>query len=342
MKKKQSRTILVRALIIGICSLGALSVGVPQVFAATLPGAGKTIQPMTTGRADHYFQHFIVQIGLEQLGYTVDKHLEAQFPAIHLSIGLGDADYTAVHWNPLHIKFYEKSGGGTSMQRVGKLVEGAAQGYLIDKATADKYNITNLAQLKDPKLAKLFDSDDDGKANLTGCNPGWGCEGVIEHQLDAFKLRDTVDHNQGIYFALIADTITRYKAGESILYYTWSPLWVSSILKPGIDTVWLDVPFSSLPGRPDADTKMPNGKNSGFTINTVGILANDKFLAENPAAKKFFELVTIPIDDINTAILRQYDGEKTVKQVRKHAEEWVKQNQTQFSAWVEAAKQASN
>lgn len=50
------------------------------------------------------------------------------------------------------------------------------QGYLIDKKTADKYHITNIEQLKDPKIAKLFDANNDGKADLTGCNPGWGCE----------------------------------------------------------------------------------------------------------------------------------------------------------------------
>ena len=58
----------------------------------------------------------------------------------------------------------------------GYLVNGAAQGYLIDKKTADQYKITNIAQLKDPKIAKLFDTNGDGKADLTGCNPGWGCE----------------------------------------------------------------------------------------------------------------------------------------------------------------------
>ena len=36
------------------------------------------------------------------------------------------------------------------------VVTGAAQGYLIDRKTAEKYHITNIAQLKDQKLAKLF------------------------------------------------------------------------------------------------------------------------------------------------------------------------------------------
>ncbi|OLT68771.1 hypothetical protein BI334_30540 [Moorena producens 3L] len=38
------------------------------------------------------------------------------------------------------------------------------------------WNTIKPEQLKNPKIAKLFDSDGDGKANLTGCNPGWGME----------------------------------------------------------------------------------------------------------------------------------------------------------------------
>ena len=78
--------------------------------------------------------------------------------------------------------------------------------------------------------------------------PGWGCELVIEHQLTAYKLRGTVTHNQGSYAALITDTIARYKQGKPILYYTWTPYWVSGVLQPGKDVVWLQVPHSSLPG----------------------------------------------------------------------------------------------
>jgi glycine betaine/proline transport system substrate-binding protein len=83
---------------------------------------------------------------------------------------------------PAAIKFY----------REGTFVTGA-QGYLIDKKTADQYHITNIDQLKDPKIAKLFDTNGDGKADMMGCSPGWGCEAVINHQNKAFDLAKTVD-----------------------------------------------------------------------------------------------------------------------------------------------------
>ena len=307
------------------------------------PGTGTTVQPMATGRADQNFQNFIVQIGLERLGYEVAEQLEAPYPAMHLAIGQGDADYSATHWDPLHLEFFERAGSDGTMTRVGSLINGAAQGYLIDKATAEAHGITNMEQLKDPEIAALFDSDGDGKANLTGCNPGWGCEAVIEHQLDAYGLRDTVQHDQGEYFALIANTLTRYKNGDPILYYTWTPLWVSSVLVPGTDTEWLNVPFSALPGdRTDVDTSMEDGNDRGFQVNAIRVLGNNDFLAENPAANRLFELMELPLDDVNAAILLQREGEDSIDQIRVHAEKWVADHADQFDAWVEEAKTAAN
>ncbi|VEA44659.1 glycine betaine-binding periplasmic protein [Salmonella enterica subsp. enterica] len=81
---------------------------------------------------------------------------------------------------------------------------------------------------------------------------------------------------------MMADTITRFKEGKPVLYYTWTPYWVSDVMKPGKDVVWLQVPFSSLPGeQQNIDTKLPNGANYGFPVNTMHIVAN-KAWAEKP------------------------------------------------------------
>ena len=203
-----------------------------------MPGEGVEVQPLKSSIAEETFQTVVVMKALEELGYDVKDIQEIEYAAGHVAIGNGDATFMADHWNPLHADFYKAAGGAEKIYREGVYSPGALQGYLIDKKTADEYNITNIEQLKDPKIAALFDTNDDGKADLSGCNPGWGCEGVIENHLDAYGLRDTVTHNQGSYSAIIADTITRYKAGESVLYYTWTPYWVSGVLVPG--KAWTD------------------------------------------------------------------------------------------------------
>lgn len=313
---------------------GLLALGL-AASAATLPGKGIEVQALQTPIGEETFQTLLVNKALKKLGYDVKPIKEVEYPAAHIAVANGDATFMADHWNPLHAEFYKHAGGADKLSRTGTYIEGAAQGYLIDKKTADKYKITNIGQLTDPKLAKLFDTDGDGKADLTGCTPGWGCEAVIEHQFTAFKLRDNVTHKQGSYAALIADTIARFKAGKPVFYYTWTPYWVSAKMRPGIDVVWLEVPFSSLPGeQAKLDTKLPNGKNYGFVVNMEQIVANKKFVENNPAAGKLFEVMKLSVADVSAQNRRMSQGENTSTDIERHANGWIKANQKTFDSWI--------
>jgi len=318
-------------------TIAVFSLGMTMSVAAQdLPGRGVEVHPIKGSPANAWFQHLVVQLGLEALGYEVAETSEADFPALHLAVASGDADYTVNNWKPLHDDFYEKSGGDAVMVRDHAVITGAGQGYYIDKATAEKYGITDIAQLKDPALATLFDGDDDGLANLSGCNPGWGCELAIEDHMDKFDLRGSIEHDQGSYFAIMADTITRYNEGDSILYYTWTPNWISDVLVPGEDVVQIGVP------KTEGSTTALENMDPGFAVNDVYIVANRDFMDANPAAAKFLETVEIPLTAVNAAQVRLRDGEDSLADFRKQAEDWVAANQDQFDAWVEAAAAAAN
>jgi glycine betaine/proline transport system substrate-binding protein len=306
-----------------------------QTPAAGLPGKGIKVQALQSPIAEETFQTMLVDRALEKLGYEPQPIKEVDYPTAHIAIANGDATFLAVHWDPLHQDYYDHAGGDAKLLRVGEYAGPAAQGYLIDKATADKYHITNIGQLRDPALAKLFDHDGDGKADLTGCNPGWGCEAMIEHHMDAYGLRATVKHVQGNYAALIADTIGRYQRGESILYYTWTPYWVSGVLVPGKDVVWLQVPFSSNPR--NVNTRLDDGSDYGFSVNTTRIVVNRAWADRNPAAVKLFEVMRLPIADINAQNERMRTGENTQADIARHAAGWIKYHQQLFDSWIAQA-----
>jgi glycine betaine/proline transport system substrate-binding protein len=325
---------------VGVLAGSLAAAGVAS--AASLPGEGVTVQPLKSSIAEETFQTLLVMKALERLGFEVEDIKEIEYAAGHIAIGNGDATFLADHWDPLHIDFYQKAGGDEKLYREGVYSPGALQGYLIDKKTAEAHNITSVGQLKDPEIAKLFDTNGDGTADLTGCTPGWGCEAVIEHHLDAYGLRDTVTHNQGSYSAIIADTIARYNQGEPIFYYTWTPYWVSGVLVPGKDVVWLQVPFSSLPGeRKDVDTSLPDGSNYGFQANVQRIVANREFTDANPAAARLFSIMRLSSNDISAQNLRMRDGEASARDIERHAEAWIRANQTKFDAWVAEAMKAA-
>ncbi|MGB3511924.1 MAG: glycine betaine/L-proline ABC transporter substrate-binding protein ProX [Microcoleaceae cyanobacterium] len=305
-----------------------------------LPGKGIIVRPSSSTETYGVFITGIVNIGLEKLGYEVKKQKQLSVPAMHIAVRNRDLEFTGSHWETAHKEFFDQNGGEDILERVGTLVSNCVLGYQIDKKTAEKYNLTNLSQLKDPKIAKLFDSDGDGKANLIGCTAGWMCEKVINHHLQVYGLEDTVEHIQGDYSALLVDSLARYGQDRPIFYFTWRPHWLGSVLKVGKDVEWLNVPFTSLPENmgnlTEKDTSL-NGKNLGLPIDRIRILANKKFLQDNPVAKSLFEQISIPIKDVNIQQEKVKNGESKPADIRRHAEEWVTNHQELFDSWLEVA-----
>jgi glycine betaine/proline transport system substrate-binding protein len=321
-------------------SLTAL-ISSPAAFAADLPGKGVTVSPVQSTLPEESFQTELINRALEKLGYEVKPTEEVDYNVAYTAIAAGDATYMAVNWEPLQNDMYNAAGGDGKFYRKGTYISGAAQGYLIDKKTADKYHITDISQLKDPKLAKLFDANNDGKADLAGCNPGWVCGQVINAQISAYGLSNTVQQNQGNYSAIIADTLTRYKAGKPVLYFTWTPYWVSDELKPGRDVVWLTVPFSATPGsQKNEDTALPNGKNYGFKANNEHVVANKAWAEKNPAAAKLFSIVKLPLNDVNAQNQRMHAGESSSEDIQRHVDGWIHAHQATFDGWVKEAAAA--
>ena len=305
------------------------------------PGQGVRVQPLKSSIAEETFQTLLVMKALTQLGYDVKPIREVEYATGHLALANGDATFLATHWDPLHDNYFHNSGGEARLWRDNTYSGGAIQGYLVDKKTADAHGITNLSQLADPAIARLFDVDGDGKADLTGCTPGWGCEAQIEAQLTAFKLRGSVTHVTGNYPALIADVIQRHKQGQPVLYFTWTPYWVSSVMVPGQDVTWLQVPFSAMPGaQAGQDTALPNGRNYGSVINHQRILANRAFIDANPAAKKLFQVMQLPVADITAQNHAMNNGANTERDIERHVDGWIKAHQTLFDGWLDEARSA--
>ena len=308
--------------------------------ADVLPGQGIRVLPLKSSLAEEAFQTLLVSRALEKLGYDVQPIQDLEPATAHLAIANGDATFTASHWEQLHADFYKNSGGDAKLHRgAPAYAEGAVQGYLIDRKTAEQHGITRIDQLRDPAIAKLFDTDGDGRADLTGCNPGWGCELAIEQHLTAYDLRDHVTHRQGSYTALMADTIARFREGKPILYYTWTPYWVSAVLRPGADVVWLQAPPATGTGLPD--TRLPNGRDYGFQPDREQIVANRAFVERNPAAARLFEVMRLPIGDINAQNLRMNEGQNSERDIERHTDGWIRAHQALFDGWIEQARAAA-
>lgn len=323
----------------------------PAFAAHHMPGEGVEVHPARATWNTGYFQEALVRAGLKELGYDVDAPKELQNPLFYQSVMLGDVDYWANGWFPNHVSQMPKR-SEERVEIVGFVVQaGGMQGYLVSKADAEKFNIQSLDDFKRPEVKEYFDSNGDGKADLTACPPGWGCEKVITHHFDVYDLDDHINPIKAGYSASMADTIARYNAGEPIFFYTWAPNWTIGKLKPGEDVVWINVPEiiprDSQKAGEDRMTvsgivgAVSDPLKAGFVVSDIQIVANKKFLEENPAAKKFFEVFKLPLGDINEQNTKMQDGEKSQEDIERHAQEWIAKNQDQWNGWLDQARAAA-
>jgi glycine betaine/proline transport system substrate-binding protein len=319
------------------------------VVADALPGEGVTVTPARATWTTGWFHPEIYFRALEELGYTVERPVTLDNPPFYESVGFGDVDFWVNGWFPLHNTYIPAFEGSASI--VGYVAEGGAlQGYLVDKRTAEEHGITNLEDFKRDEIKALFDSSGDGRADMVACPPGWGCELVIEHHLDAYDLRDHINPIKAAYEASMADAVGRYLEGESILWYTWTPNWTVGELVPGEDVVWIEVPFPSLPEDqedlldfttiPGVEGCVADPCAMGWPANDIRAVANNDFLEANPAAARLLEVARIPILDIYDQNARMQAGEDSDEDIMRHADEWIGAHRELFDSWLEEARGA--
>ena len=285
------------------------------------------------GKADWdtgFFQAEIYKKALEKMGYKVTGPTVMKPQVFYVAAAAGDMDLWVNGWFENHNTYVTEAMG--KVKPVGYVVEkGGLQGYLIDKKTADKFNIKSIIDIK--KHAKEFDINDDGKADMVACPPGWGCEKIITKHFEELGLGEFINPLKADYSASMADAISRYKNGKSILFYTWTPNWSVGTLKLGKDVVWIEAPYSDT-----KEVKVPNATksklNMGFAVNDIRAAANIDFLKANPKVEKMLKKASIPLADIAEQNLKMNAGEKSEKAIKKHAEEWIKANQSTFDSWI--------
>lgn len=328
-----------------------LMLSVPATWASDLPGKGITLKPARATWNSGFFQEAIARKGLEAMGYKVKKAKDLANPIFYKSVSMGDLDYWCNGWFPMHNAQVPKD-FNEKAEKVGYIVKaGGLQGYLVSKRDVEKYNIKSLDDFKRPEVKKAFDKNGDGKADLTACPPGWGCEKAIAFHMDAYGLEDSINPVKASYEAGMASAMGAYKAGKPIFFYTWAPNWTIFKLKPGKDVMWINVPeIKPMEAQKSAVDRMTQSGiegavtdpvKLGFVVCDIRIVANKKFLAKNPAAKKFFELLAIPLADINEQNTKMDDGEKSQKDIDRHADEWIAKNKATWDNWIAEAIKAA-
>ena len=88
----------------------------------------------------------------------------------------GQLDVITEVWYDNIIGNYKPHEEAGTIIHMGTNTPDSQQAFYVDKATADKYNLKSVEDMKDPKIAALFkDPEDPSKGRMTSCISGWTC-----------------------------------------------------------------------------------------------------------------------------------------------------------------------
>ena len=271
-----------------------------------------------------YMQAAIYAELIRELGYEVTDPAAATLSpySFYPALAAGQYDLWANGWFPLH-DFYLEGENVTGqavdlpIEPVGwQVAQGATDGLMIDKATADSLGITSMDGVA--ANAGAFDHDGDGKADLFGCNVGWGCESAINDQIANESWGSSVEQISGTYDDLAAGVVEKVSAGQSALFYAWTPNWTNTVLVEGRNAVWLQ-----------------------SNVNHIRAVANTDFLDRNPDIQRLLEVVAIPLSDIAAQNARMAAAEEySEADVEADAQAWIAANRAKVDDWLAQARAA--
>ena len=314
------------------------------------------VKPARATWSSGHFQAAIYSELLSELGYeTLDESLEEVSPDLfYPAVALGKFDYWANGWFPdadsvLTTPLVTGGTVGDLITPIGyEVASGAVQGFLIDKPTADAHAIESLQQIvESEELRNLFDINDDGIADIFGCDNGWNCAGVIEETILINGWSDRLSQIQDEYDVMFLDVVERVRSDRPTLYFAWTPHYTSAQLTPGQDVVWLGLGGESVPGQNDP-TDMPKGAcavdpcRTGFTPSDIRVVANREFLNENPAAAALFDVVEIPVEDIAKQNLEMFNGANSQPDIVRAAKNWIEDHRSRVDSWLTHARKQDN
>ena len=146
------------------------------------------------------------------------------------------------HWTDNNVALIDPELASGNLVDLGINTPASEQAFFVDRATSEKYGITDVMDLKKPGVWELFkDPEDPSKGRITSCISGWTCYTINfvkqkEYGLDEFY----TNFDPGSGGALDAAIAGGFSKGQPVFSYYWTP--TSLMGKSDIDMIRLEEP----------------------------------------------------------------------------------------------------
>lgn len=304
---------------------------------ATSAGAGFAAEKVNIGApawtGAQAIAHLIKEIVVTRIGGEADL-----VPGNNASIfqamdqGKGDIDVHPDVWLPNQQSFTQKYVDGAGTVALSTKPYEGKQSFCVSKEFSEKNNVTSIFDLARPEVAKLMDSDGNGKGEIWIGAPGWASANVNEVKVRDYGLMpfmEPVRADQAVMTATVSDSI---KKGNGYAFYCYSPhaIWFQ------FDIVRLEEPaydpekYIAIQPSDDPDWFTKSKVMTEDALKKVQIAYSKSLKDRSPAIAEL--LANIQLDgETVSGFAYEIEGGKDAAVVIK---EWVAKNSDRVDGWL--------
>lgn len=277
--------------------------------------------------------HLIQEIVVTKIGGTaelVPGNNAAIFQA--MDQGKGDIDVHPDVWLPNQQTFTDKYVEGAGTVTLSSNSYEGKQSFCVSKTFSETNGVTSIFDLARPEIAKLMDSDGNGKGEIWIGAPGWASANVNEVKVRDYGLMpfmDPIRADQAVMTARVGDAI---KKDEGYAFYCYSPhaIWFQH------DIVRLEEPafdpekYVALQPSDDPDWFNKSKVQTEDAIKNVQIAFSNSLADRSPAIADLLANIALDGETVSSFAF-EIEGGKDPADV---AKEWVAANGDRVDSWL--------
>lgn len=206
------------------------------------------------------------------------------------------------------------------------------QGMCVTKATAERTGIKELKELRNPEMAKNFDTDDDGKGEVWIGADGWGSTPIEQIRARSYGYDKTMDLKIMEEVEGLAEVDKAVAEDKNMVFFCYTPHHVFAqhelvvLREPAYDAgKWIIVPPSPTPGWLEKSSAAVAWDTAYLHVSYAASLEQDK-----PEVAAMLENVTLSTDTL-TAMTFALSVEK--QEPAAFAAKWVEENSAVVDGW---------
>ena len=246
--------------------------------------------------------------------------------------GKGAIDIHPDVWLPNQETFTKKYVDDRKTVVLSKNPYEGVQSFCVSKEFSEKHNVTSIFDLTRPEIAKLMDSDGNGKGEIWVGAPSWASANVNEVKVRDYGLlpfMEPVRAEQAVMVAKVGDSI---KKGQGYAFYCYSPhaIWYLH------DVVRLEEPahdpakYKMIQPAENPDWYKLSKVSSADAVKSVQIAYSKSLEKRAPGIAKLVANIQLTPEDVSSWVFRTSKGED----VETVISEWVAANPARVDSWI--------